>query len=881
MPKTSISVLLMGGLIMSGILFSSCTPNTEPDRNTVTAAYVSAEADGSSATGTFNSPFSTIEAARDYLRTKNIDKNNRGIIYLRGGSYHITDSIAFTAEDSFVTLAAYGGEEVEIKGSVRIEQSKFKRLSEVSGDRYSSQSRLPADVVDKVYVYDLKADGIPAGSIYKNGFNWTKQPLQPELIADGELQSLAKYPDDGSFMTTANVMSLNGGVVPRDCFFDKTDNTKTYEEMLEMDGPVFFVKDLPDTARIWAGAFDEENPYDNVNGSLPDNNPLNDNTKYETDGWVSGYFANEYGNDNVRIYSVKQNDDKYSLYCKYPSMYGVNGSLKVTAINLLCELDSEGEYYIDRYDGNDILYYYPKGGTTEGKEITLSTLDKPLITVEKAEKFEINGISFTGTTSSGITMTDCESCVISDCELYNIGMDAVRIGKNNGMITADSGYKAFGGGHNNIVVNCVIHDMGHGGVYLSGGDIKTLERGDNIVKNCEFYNISRLETYTPAIYLEGVGNTARDNYIHDAPHMVIQIMGNDMLVTHNKIINTCYNANDMAPIYIGRNLVWLGNEISYNYIEDVHYSYSTDFNFGVYMDDNAAGVIVRNNIFNKIGGNAVYINKGYGHYVVDNIVIDGTGPYCRYLTNGYHSWARPMPNEKSLLYRFYDMLRTEKEAVDAGDEEKEATKGYWNTKENTEKWIKHYNDLYNGLPEYSKDSKYAFDLGSKYFPADGDAGTDTWINQNSLASQANITVSGNITVNTGDLWIIGEFYDGINPSDTEIFDTKRYRESTLENLDLYMETGKIGRNSSLANDKNHGSEWIAEWNGEYDISGAGLKRTDKRNLWQKIAETENTDKSSPEFEKLLAESHKTAVDGLATQSEIDEKYNLLSEALSG
>ncbi len=868
---------------MLAVFTSSCTSgaiSSEPEEEAVTIAYVSADADGAVATGGINAPFSTVEDARDYLRAKNIGKNNRGIIYLMAGSYHISDSIAFTAEDSYVTLAAYGNEKVEIKGSVRLEQSKFKKLREVSGDRYSSKSRLPADVIDKIYVYDLKADGIPAGSINKNGFNWTKQPPQPGLVADGKLQALAGYPDDGSYITASNLSVLNGGEVPRNCFFDKTDSPKSYDEMLAMGGPVFLISNLPDTAHTWAGAFDEESSYSSVNGSMPENNPLDDNTKCETDGWLSGYFANEYGNDNIRMYSVKRRDDKYYIYCKYPSMYGVNNSLKVTAVNLLCELNTEGEYYIDRYSDNDILYYYPEGGTTEGKEITMNTLDKPLITIDGATEFEINGISLTGTTNSGIIMTDCESCVISECELYNISMDAIRIGDNNGMITADSGYKTFGGGHNNIVVNCIVHDMGHGGVYLSGGDIKSLERGDNMVKNCEFYNISRLETYTPAIYLEGVGNTAQENYIHDAPHMVIQIMGNDMLVTHNKIINTCYNANDMAPIYIGRNLTWLGNEISYNYIENVRYSSSTDFDFGIYLDDNAADVIIRNNIFNKIGGNAVYVNKGYGHYIVGNIVVDGAGPYCRYLTNGYHGWARPMPNEKSLKYRFYDMLRTEKEATASGDMDKEPTKDYWNTKENIKKWVKHYNDLYNNLPEYSKNRRYAFDLGKKYFPEDGASDGDTWTNQNSAAAQANMTIAGNITVNTGDLWHIGGFYDGVNPSDADTFDTKRHRAASAEDLGLDLKTGKIGESSSLAEDENYGPEWIAEWNSEYDISGAGLQRTDKQQLWLEISRAESIGTSSPELEKLLAQCHKTAADGLADQSEIDEKCSLLAGAFS-
>lgn len=443
---------------------------------TSSIVYVSANSGKKNAAGTIDDPFSTIEDARDYLRTGKIDKNNRGIIYLREGIYHITDSIAFTSEDSYVTLEAYKGEKVEIKGSTQLAQSKFKKLNEVFGDMYSSKSRLSADVTDKIYVYDLNADGIPAGNIYKNGFNWTKQPIRPELVVNDEIQTLAQYPNDGTSITTANLSVTNVGSVVRDYFFDKTNDSKSYDEMLAMSGPVFCIKNLPDSSRIWAGAYDNDNPYTYVDGNMPADNPLGDNTKYETDGWLSGYFANEYGSDNVRMYSVKlDSDGKNYIYCKYPSLYGAGESLKVTAVNLLCELDNVGEYYIDRYNGNNILYYYPNGDTLENKSITLNTLDKPLLTIENAEEIRINGISFTGTTNSGITMINCISCTIGDCEFYNISMDAIRIGNNNGMITADSGYKTFGGGHNNTVVNCVIHDMGHGGVHMAGGDKNLLK----------------------------------------------------------------------------------------------------------------------------------------------------------------------------------------------------------------------------------------------------------------------------------------------------------------------------------------------------------------------------------------------------------------------
>ncbi len=878
MLKKIITTVLSGVMLMtsvqSGVLNVHAMEESVPEN----VVYVSLSG-RKDAKGTMSDPFDSIEAARDYLREKGtVTENSRGVIYLREGVYHINKSIALTKEDSYVTYTAFGDEKVEITGSAKLDARKFKKLSEAEGEKYSSKSRIKEDVADKIYVYDLGKENIPVGDIYKNGFNWTKKPLQPELVVNGEIQTLAQYPDNGSFLKTSNMGIANKGSEPRAYFFDKTDDVKTYEEMLNMSAPVFSIKNLPVSARNWAAPYGN-GTYSSVTGDIDEVNPNSDNTKYETDGWFSGYYANEYANDNVKIYSVRLSGGTYYLYCKYPSVYSVNNSLKVTAINLLCEMDTEGEYYIDRYMGNNVLYYYPKND--EIKDVTLTSLDTPLVTIKDAEGVRISGISFTGTTSHGITMTDCESCRIDDCELYNISMDAIRIGDNNGMITCDPEYTTFGGGHNNTVANCVIHDMGHGGVYVAGGERKSLERGDNIVENCEFYNFSRLATYTPAVYLEGVGNTAKNNYIHDAPHMVIQLMGNDMLVTGNKIVNTCYNANDMAPIYVGRDWSWLGNEISYNYIENVRYSDATNFNFGIYMDDNASGVIIRNNIFNRIGGNGVYLNKGFGSYVVDNIFVDSTGPYYRYLTGGDTGWARPIPNEKALKYRFYDMLRTKEEAIAAGAENKAATKGYWNSEENISYWVEHYNELYNNLEEYSTNPEHAFDLSKMYFPAEGDKSSNVWLDNNAVITQNHNTVVRNITVNTADLWIKSGLYNNTHVSDSAIFDTKRHRASTVAGLGLNLESGKISAASSLMSDANYGKAWIDKWNATYSVENAGVcEMVDNTKLFVKIKEAEGIENKSEALIAALKLAHTVASDHLAEQSDVDDAYRLLFEALS-
>lgn len=99
---------------MSGILVSSCASDTvlpEPEGSAVTVVYVSADADSGNANGTINEPFSTIEEARDYLRTKNIGRNNHGIIYLRAGSYHISDNIPLYFIKTIIRTRYVGSDE--------------------------------------------------------------------------------------------------------------------------------------------------------------------------------------------------------------------------------------------------------------------------------------------------------------------------------------------------------------------------------------------------------------------------------------------------------------------------------------------------------------------------------------------------------------------------------------------------------------------------------------------------------------------------------------------------------------------------------------------------------------------------------------------------
>lgn len=834
--KKLLAISLSSAIALGTVPFRAIGANSNAFGNVV---YV--DADGKeNASGSIGDPFSSIEAARDYLR-KSADSTSRKIIYIREGVYKLSDSIEFTEEDSYITVAAYRNEAVEITGSASLNPASFKKLSELSEEelsgKYSSAQRLPDEVRDKVYVYDMGAENIPVGEIYKNGFNWPKKPYSPELVVNGRLQTLARYPN-GRDNTKDDFASMGKGGVPRNYFFDKvngTEDSKTIDEMLKMEGPRFEYTAGAASKHIGKWAPPAENGESRVNQPLI--NPKSDNTKYETDGWIQGYMANEYADDAARIYSVYNNN----INCKYPSMYGASkgGYTKLYASNLLCELDTEEEYYIDRANGRNVLYYYPKEGVIEGKSFELTSMGNPLVKIKNASGIVISGIKFSGTTGNGMELLDCNNCTISGSEFCNISMDAIRIGANNDYPTMEPRYTTYGAGHNNLVYGCKIHDMGGGGVYLAGGDRKSLERGGNRVEHSEFYNFSRLAVYTPAIYMEGMGNTALYNYMHDAPHMALQIMGNDMTVSYNKFERILTKADDLGAIYAGREFTWLGNEISYNYFGDITNNGGRFPNQGIFMDDSMSGMNIHHNLFyNNSVAVKYWAYYGYNR-VSDNVMIN---------VGEAENKSGGSGNEKTLALRFMNMLLTENDSAKAGrgnasNDYSAFLSVFHNTEENINRWYEHYEKDYPGIRDWT-----AAD-GSEYSLFDDAA-------RNKIGSfDKNVYV--NVSKKSGDV---------------------QHTSKSVSELGIDMSTGRIdGASSSLLTDANYGSEWIDEWN-KMSLENVGtILPADKKILWQllDIMYSLNLEKLDSSSTAAILDAEFVSADAAASQTAVDEAVNSL------
>ncbi|TYB67637.1 right-handed parallel beta-helix repeat-containing protein [Nonomuraea sp. PA05] len=779
MPSRAMIPLLAA--VMTAAVSTPPATATPPAKNVV---YV-AKNGHDDATGTAKDPFATIERARDALAGKT-GPRNPGTVHIREGVYQTSKTIEVTGEaQSYVTYAAYPGEQVELAGVTTLAPDKFRRLADVPADeaKWSSKTRVPAAAAPNVWVYDLGAEGIPAGTLNKNGFNWKPQPYAPALITDDATQTLAQYPNGDTKLDRDDLTVKQAPKGARDYFSDKTADGTTlpYEDMLKLPGPVYTVKAPELAARYekWAGT---------------------DSTAYETDGWLSGYFGNNYANDRLRITSAAGGD----ITTGYPTMYVATDKWSsFVAQNVLSELDAEGEYYIDRHQSHDTLYYYPPGGTVEGKEISLTSFDAPFFELENVRNVTLKGLKLNGTTGTGVRLLDAESCTVDGLEILNVSMDAVAIGEASDAITAIAEYRTSRGGHRNRVVDSRLHDLGGGGVFTAGGDRDSLERGNHVVEHNEIYDFSKLATYTPAGYMYGVGNTFRRNHVHDAPHMAIQIMGNDMEISHNRFERLVTHASDQGVIYSGRDYTYLNNVVAYNLFKDI----GADGNQAIYMDDGMSGMVVHHNLFDNVQ-HGLFYQSGHANVAADNVFKD-----VKYIGHDklYHEGGKRLPvaNAKVVVERFNDMLK-------AGD-----GTGFTNTRENVEKWYRRYGKQYPDIRDW-------------YVPVDSQGQVCTavgttdctdeyvWSDPDSVYVPAGNVLTRSVSIATGDFAYTDDAGGLSNKTFNPDFDSYNVKKATAAELAFDPATGKFDeRATPLKSVEGFGRTWVREWNRSFTLEGIG------------------------------------------------------------
>jgi hypothetical protein len=281
------------------------------------------------------------------------------------------------------------------------------------------------------------------------------------------------------------------------------------------------------------------------------------------------------------------------------SPYGIKEGQRARVEGALADLDTPGEWYLDRANSN--LFYWPPAGFNGSEaEVSVAT---GLLNIETSAHVLVRNLTFEKTRGDAVTINKSSHAVLDNV--------VIRLTGNRALVVIGS--TASG------IRKSLIEDNGEGGVYLSGGNRATLQPSSNFVDGNIIRRFSRLvKTYRFAVDLAGVGQQVTNNTISDAPHTAIFFKGNDHLIGNNEIFNVVRESSDSGAIYVGRDFVAHGTVIENNYFHDITYEASGREVKGIYIDDQASGVTVRGNIFARVQ-QPVFLGGGRDNVIEKNL----------------------------------------------------------------------------------------------------------------------------------------------------------------------------------------------------------------------------------------------------------------------
>jgi parallel beta-helix repeat protein len=567
--------------------------------------YVAPTGDDSNA-GTKAAPLKTLTGARDAVRKCKAGNSAAGgvTVWLGGGVYPLSSSLELDQRDSGTASApiiyrAAAGADVRLRGGIELDRSAFGPVTDPAVTK-----RLSAPARAKVLKADLKSSGITdPGTMRARGFPYPVEPLAAELFFNDQRMQLARWPNQGFAQYGA---VIDKGSIPRNR--DKL-LPKEEQNFEPPRAPTFVYTD--DRPSRWIGA---------------------------EDVWLFGYWTYPWAEETLGVQKI--DPAKHAITLATPAHYGVSPNKQFYALNVLEELDSPGEYYIDR--GSGVLYFWPPSDLAPGS-IVVSSLERPLIVMKGASHITIRDCVLEDSRGCGIYMTGGSGNRIDHCMVRNVGTVGIMIGEGaDGENIGDVAWSYLSrlyrepawnrnAGTDQGVLGCIIHDTGADGIILGGGDRKTLTPGRNFATGNEIYRVGRwYEQNHPAVGVDGVGNRVSNNFMHDMPHAAVMFRGNDHVMEKNELLRCVTRSEDAGVFYTGRDVSGRGNIIRDNYVHDCGPATSRPGGIGtfaVYFDDTTSGQSVSGNIFCRAAGAGVVgatieLNGGYDNLIENNFYID-------------------------------------------------------------------------------------------------------------------------------------------------------------------------------------------------------------------------------------------------------------------
>ena len=396
-----------------------------------------------------------------------------------------------------------------------IPSEKFKKVTDKA-----ILNRLSKDAAQNVMQVNLKEIGInDFGEIKQYGHAMSITPAPIEVFFNNEAMTLARYPNEG-YIKIGKV--IDAGSVPRNS--DYTDR-----------GGIFEYTDLKHDK--WAG---------------------------QEDVWFQGTFMAGFADDNILVESIDVKKKQVKL--AKPSLYGVGSGRdyhQYVAYNILDELDSPGEWYVDRKSG--ILYFWPPNDINKG-HIMVSILEDPIICLEGASNVTIRDLTIEVGRGIGVYIERGSNNLIAGCTVRNVGTSGIfmgqgakqtfpfvthddyegvpvsrQIGNLQGHIYKYTNWDRKAGSNHGIL-SCDVYNTGSGGIYLSGGSKSKLIPGNNYVENSKVHDYNRRNKFLwSGINIDGCGNRISHCEIFNSEWQGIYVHGNEHLFEYNNIHHVALN----------------------------------------------------------------------------------------------------------------------------------------------------------------------------------------------------------------------------------------------------------------------------------------------------------------------------------------------------
>jgi hypothetical protein len=230
-----------------------------------------------------------------------------------------------------------GDGEIRLIGGRQIPPAAFKPVSDAA-----VLARLDPAARGKVLQADLKAIGVTnLGEVAPNG-------KKAEVFFNGKPLVLARWPND-DFVKVGDLLG------------DKP--MKTHGIPGNQVGKFTCEGDRPNR---WVG---------------------------EKDPWVHGYWFWDWSEQYQRVESIDPGQHAIALAPPHHT-YGYRKGQRYYALNLLAELDSPGEWYLDRQQG--MLYLWPPE-PIEKADVIFSVLESPLVSLNGAAHVVLDGLTLEAT----------------------------------------------------------------------------------------------------------------------------------------------------------------------------------------------------------------------------------------------------------------------------------------------------------------------------------------------------------------------------------------------------------------------------------------------------------------------------------------------------